>query len=137
MPMRQQALVRKQTKMEREAAAMSRQRAATFRKFNNALRFWQVCENALCRRRHRCSGDAHDCITRRWHAMPEEEKEYWRGAFKASRTASSAEDMHRAGLAARTACLHAQAPLDRPSPAPASAQPAPAAPAADARIRRP
>ena len=118
-----------------ETAVVSR-RAAFLAKLNDALRLWQSCERPACRRRHRCSHDAHACFQRHWSVMPQEEKEYWRAAFKAGKTTRSAEDMHRAGLAARAACLNTQAPIDKPSAAPAEIQPASTAPTLDAHIRR-
>jgi hypothetical protein len=123
------------SKRGKAATAMAPMHPAVLGKFNDALRLWQICEQPVCRRRHRCSNDTYACFKRHWAAMPEEEKEYWRGAFKAGKTTRSAQDMHRAGLAARDACLNAQAQNEKPSVVTAVTQPAPAAPAPDARIR--
>jgi hypothetical protein len=120
-------------------------RDATFRKFNDGLRFWQVCGKPVCRRRRRCSGDAHACCQRQWGAMPEEDKEYWRGALNAGRTTRSAEAMYRAGLAARAACLALQEKLalqqklalqETPTAANGPGAAPPRDPPPDTRVRR-
>jgi hypothetical protein len=109
--------------------------AAVYGEFNDMLGLWQICGQPDCRRRHRCSHDARACLRRHWAIVPEEEKEYWRGAFKAGKTTRSPEDMHRAGLAARDACLNGKTGMKAPAAARAEATSPPAETPAEPRVR--
>jgi hypothetical protein len=102
-----------QTPEQRKAQAAHWRRADAYRRaFNNALGFWRVCKNPICRRRRGCSHDMHACFERHWWSLPEEEKEYWRGCLTAAATARRPEELHEAGLAARDACLNSKTRID-------------------------
>ena len=62
----------------------SRKREATQRKRCDLLKFWRMCATAQCRRNHACSGDPDACFRRHWSLMPEQEKEWIRGAILAA-----------------------------------------------------
>ena len=115
--------------------APSRQDENARRKFNDVAGFWRVCRQPLCRRRHACSRDSQACFTRHWRLVPEDEKEYLRACLRAANDTRSPDAIHRAGIAARDACLKRQDKI-----AAMSARPTPSAndgpPAPDARVRR-
>jgi hypothetical protein len=67
--------------------------------------------------------------------VPEEEKEFVRGRIKAMKTTRSPEALHRAGVAAREACLKRRETVAPPTAAHEAAQPE-VQPVANVRIRR-
>jgi hypothetical protein len=125
-------------------AAYLCRRDRAIRVFNDGLEFWQMCGRPLCRRNRTCSHDAEACFTRLWALMPEDEKEYWRGCIKAAKHTRVPAEMHRAGEAARDACLKDKERIDALMAASAKAKPAAVPPPEaagvptepDVRIRR-
>jgi hypothetical protein len=127
-----------QTPAQRKAyAAQLRREDAGSRMRNDIFGFWRVCEQPLCRRNHSCSGDMHACFQRLWPLVPEEQKEYLRACIMAAKDTRSKEAIHRAGIAARDACLKRQKEIEAASAAQQQAQPARAVPGdPEVRVRR-
>jgi len=68
---------------------------------NDIFEFWRACKEPRCRREHSCSGDLHACSARRWAAIPEEEKVWFRAGMKAIIAGASFEEAVRMGEAER------------------------------------
>ena len=135
--MRKQTFTDRKTREQGKAGASPLPKADESRRmFNNIVGFWRVCERPGCRRNRACLGDMHACFERLWPLVPEEEKEYLRGCIKAAQNTRSRGAIHKAGIAARDACLRDTARLAAPAAAP-QAEPARAsAPAPEVRLRR-
>jgi hypothetical protein len=68
----------------------------------NMLKFWRVCTKPICRRNHSCSGDMHACFRRHWALVPEDFKEWVRGAIMAKlKGAKNVDELARAAEARR------------------------------------
>ncbi len=62
---------------------ISRRADALKRRQCSLLHFWQTCRKPLCRRNRACCGDMHACFAANWRALPEEDREWARGLFRA------------------------------------------------------
>jgi hypothetical protein len=123
-----------QTPEQRKAhAANCRREDARRRAINNAFGFWRICSKPVCRRNRTCSHDMHACFERQWGAIPEDQKEWLRGAIVAMNNGATDEAVARAGDARRAEYLQMQERLNArtaPASSPGAAHGG-AAPAAD------
>ena len=127
-----------QTPEQRAAHAQHwRRQDALKRAQCNWLQFWRMCRTPLCRRNHACCGDMHACFERHWWPMPEDEKEYVRGAIKAAAEGMPADGIVRAANAARGRYLDMieKQNAEAAAKAQAAAAPAPKVQTPQARIR--
>jgi hypothetical protein len=130
-----------QTPEQRKAhAAMCRREDERHRAINNAFGFWRICSKPICRRNRTCSDDMHACFERHWWPIPEDQKEWIRGAIVAKSGGATGEALVRAAEARRAEYLQMQERLNAGAGAPRESSPAAdggsAAPAVDVRIRR-
>jgi hypothetical protein len=100
------------------------------------LACWRTCGIPVCRRNHRCLGDAPACFKLNWELMEQDEREYLRGCFEAAASGGLSEaEIICWGLAARETYLKHQDTIAAASaarrPAQSQAQPDP-----QVRIRR-
>jgi hypothetical protein len=129
-----------QTPEQRKAqVAMSRKQDDRRRAMNNALGFWRICSKPICRRNHACSHDMHACFQRHWWPIPEDQKEWLRGALVATYGGATGDAVLRAADARRAEYLQFQERINAGA-APAASSPSAdrgdAAPRVEARIRR-
>ena len=128
-----------QTPEQRKAhAGHWRREDARRRAINNAFGFWRICSKPLCRRNRTCSHDMHVCFKRHWEPIPEDQKEWLRGAIVAKHEGATGEAVARAADVRRAEYLQKQ---ERPAARaravePASSPSSVAARPADVRIRR-
>jgi hypothetical protein len=98
-----------QTPEQRKAyAAGLRRRDERRRIVNNAFQFWRICSKPVCRRNRSCSHDMHACFERHWRPIPEDQKEWIRGAIVAKHEGASDEALLRAANARRAEYLQMQ-----------------------------
>ena len=130
-----------QTPEQRKAHAASWRREDERRRtINNAFGFWRICSKPVCRRNRTCSHDMHACFTRHWAQIPEDQKEWLRGAIVARREGASGDAVVRAADARRAEYLQLQERInpgaEPTAPLQGGADVAAAAPMPNARIRR-
>jgi len=129
-----------QTPEQRKAhAAHWRREDARRRAINNAFQFWRICSKPVCRRNRTCSHDMHACFERRWRAIPEDQKEWLRGAIVAKHGGANGDAVLRAADARRVEYLQLQERQNAgaaPSAPLQGADGGGAAPMPTARIRR-
>ena len=139
-----------QTPEQRKAHAENWRRMDEQRRtINNAFQFWRICAKPVCRRNRTCSHDMHACFERHWRPIPEDQKEWVRGAIVAKHGGASGGALLRAADERRAEYLQlqermnagAEPEISSPSAdgdaAPAQgADAGDAAPVANARIRR-
>jgi hypothetical protein len=127
-----------QTPEQRKAHAESwRREDARRRIINNAFGFWRICSKPLCRRNRTCSQDMHACFERHWRPIPEDQKEWIRGAIVAKHEGASGDAVLRAADARRVEYLELQERMNAGATPTAPLQGADdgkAAPPAQARI---
>ena len=134
----------KVTFTERQTPEQRRAHAAHWRRHDdtrraqcNMLGFWRVCARPVCRRNRTCSHDMHACFERHWALIPEDDKEWIRGAILAARDGATGDAAARAADSRRDRYLRS---LDaRSTPvmlASSSAATDESASAPDVRIRR-
>jgi len=86
-----------QTPEQRKAhAANWRREDERRRTINNAFGFWRICSKPVCRRNRTCSHDMHACFERHWRPIPEDQKEWVRGAIVAKSGGATGEAVLRA-----------------------------------------
>jgi hypothetical protein len=90
---------------------------ATKRAQCDMLEFWLDCPKARCRRHRGCEGDMHACFTRRWRALPEEDKVFVRSVITAARDGLRGEALERAAEASFVEHFQRIADLERHSQA--------------------
>jgi hypothetical protein len=98
-----------QTPEQRKAhAANWRREDDRQRIVNNAFQFWRICSKPVCRRNRTCSHDMHACFERHWRPIPEDQKEWLRGAIVAKSEGANADAALRAADARRAEYLQLQ-----------------------------
>jgi hypothetical protein len=117
-------------------AAHWRKRDAGQRKINDALEFWRGCAKPACRRGRTCASDMHACFARNWALVPDEAKEWLRGALLAMKQGARGDELVRAAEARRAKYLASLETTNaaETSPAPPATE-TPAA-ATEVRVRR-
>ena len=129
-----------QTPEQRKAHAASWRREDERRRtINNAFGFWRICSKPVCRRNRTCSHDMHACFERHWRPIPEDQKEWVRGAIVAKSGGATGEAVLRAADARRAEYLQLQERQNagaKPVASPPGADGGHAAPTPNARIRR-
>jgi hypothetical protein len=74
----------------------AKQDDARMRSHCNLVGFWEICGRPACRRNRSCSGEPHQCFERHWAIVPEDEKEWMRGAIMAKfKGAATTEELGR------------------------------------------
>lgn len=129
-----------QTPEQRKAHAENWRREDDRRRtINNAFGFWRICVKPVCRRNRTCSHDMHACFERHWRPIPEDQKEWVRGAIMAKQEGASGEALRGAADARRAEYLQLQERMNAGAEPTAPLQGADAgnsAPTPNARIRR-
>jgi hypothetical protein len=70
-----------QTPEQRESTARLWRKQDAARRFQcNLMQFWRMCTKPVCRRNRTCSSEPDICFERNWALVPEDEKEWVRGA---------------------------------------------------------
>ena len=88
---------------------MARRRERSMRRQCDMLGFWKACAVSRCRRARGCSGDPEQCFADKWRHVPEDIKEWFRGAILAKMNgARTVKELEEAADARRATYLEFQ-----------------------------